>query len=177
MENSESKFGEDEEGLTILGALAQLKADIFKLQRKNLEENTEPLFLIEGGEIELKLVAKKDVKAEAKGLTKFKLVLAGGEAGGSIGGSSSHEHFQTIKIKFSALMPTKKDTSSDVSPESSTLTSPTHFSSTILPRVTSKWSVSPIVDWTDVFVQNIKLPQVEIWPKGSLFIHKDYCEP
>jgi len=90
-------------GLTILGALAQLRDDIEKLQEQNLQKGRAPLFLIEEGELELKLIAKRDMKAEGKGQAKFRLWVVDVEAGAGGSRSSSTEHLQTLKIKFRGL--------------------------------------------------------------------------
>jgi hypothetical protein len=92
------------EGLTILGALAQLKDDIRRLQEKDEELGRAPMFMIQEGELELKLTVVKDIKAEAKGMAKFKLILAGEVSVGASGGIS-RESLQTLKIKFRALLP------------------------------------------------------------------------
>lgn len=92
------------EGLTILGALAQLKEDIRRLQEKDEKLKRAPMFLIQEGELELKLTVVKDIKAEAKGMAKFKLILAGEASVGASGGISQ-ESLQTLKIKFRALLP------------------------------------------------------------------------
>lgn len=60
-------------GLTILSALAQLRDDLEKLQSQNVQKGRQPIFVIEGGGLELKLIAKRDAKAEGKGQAKFKL--------------------------------------------------------------------------------------------------------
>jgi hypothetical protein len=96
----------DAEGLTLLGALQQLKDDIIQLQQRSGEKGVGPMFLIEEGELELKLVARKDRKAEAKGVAKFRLFLAANvEASASGAMETSKEHTQTLKIKFKALPP------------------------------------------------------------------------
>ena len=93
------------DGLTILGALKQLRDEIEKLQKENSEKKRAPLFLIEEGELELKLIAKRDVKTEGKGQAKFKLWVVDVEAGAGRSGSNSTERLQTLKIKFKGLPP------------------------------------------------------------------------
>ncbi len=83
------------EGLTILGALSQLKDDIYKLQKQSEEKNQDPLFIIEEGELELKLISKK----AGKGSTGFKLYVFDS----SIKGSIEKEQLQTLKIKFRGI--------------------------------------------------------------------------
>jgi hypothetical protein len=102
-------------GLTILGALAQLRDDIEKLQEQNSQKGRAPLFLIEEGELELKLIAKRDVKAEGKGQAKFRLWVVDVEAGAGGSGSSSTERFQTLKIKFKGLAPKSAETATGMS--------------------------------------------------------------
>jgi len=84
----------DENGLTILGALEELKEDIRKMQEKHSDENR-PMFFIDEGELELKLVAKKSGGAE----TGFKLYLFNNK----IHGELSKESIQTLKIRFRAI--------------------------------------------------------------------------
>lgn len=92
-------------GLTILGALSQLRDDIEALQNKNKQKGREPLFMIEEGELELKLIAKKDIKAEGKAQAKFRLFVVDAEVGAKGSGASSTEHLQTLKIKFKGVTP------------------------------------------------------------------------
>jgi len=84
----------DENGLTILGALEELKSDIRKMQEKHNDKNR-PMFIIEEGELELKLVARKSGGAE----TGFKLYLFNNK----IHGDLSKESIQTLKIRFKAI--------------------------------------------------------------------------
>lgn len=105
MATRETDFKGDESGLTILGALAQLRDDLDKLQEENSQKGRTPLFQIEEGELELKLVAKRDVKAEGKGHVKFRLWVADAEVGAGGSGSTSTERLQTLKIKFKGLVP------------------------------------------------------------------------
>jgi hypothetical protein len=93
----------NDSGLTILGALSQLRDDIEALQNENKQKGREPLFMIEEGELELKLIAKKDIKAEGKAQAKFRLFVVDAEVGANGSGASSTEHLQTLKIKFKSL--------------------------------------------------------------------------
>ena len=105
MKNTNAKFGDDVEGLTLLGALEQLRDDILKLQEDMKLKQRSALFLIEEGELELKLVAKREKSTEAKGGGKIRLYIFEGDAGANIAGSESKEHVQTLKIKFRAIRP------------------------------------------------------------------------
>lgn len=102
-------------GLTILGALSQLRDDIEALQKENQQKGREPLFMIEEGELEPKLIAKKDVKAEGKTQAKFRLFVFDAEVGANGSGASSTEHFQTLKIKFKSLAPKSRGVSGGIS--------------------------------------------------------------
>lgn len=101
----QNQFGDDVEGLTILGALSQLKNDIYQLQSENEEEGRAGLFEIEGGELELKLVAKREKSAEGGGKARFRLYLFDLELGGKGEGKWAQEALQTLRIKFRGLSP------------------------------------------------------------------------
>lgn len=100
---NQDQFGDDVEGLTILGALSQLKNDIYQLQDENERDGREGLFEIEGGELELKLVARREKSARGGGKTRFRLYLFDLEFGGRGEGKRATEALQTLRIKFRGL--------------------------------------------------------------------------
>ncbi len=96
---------ESSEGLTILGALAQLKDEIYQLQNSEISKGNRPMFIIDEGELELKLVVKRERKLEGSAQGKFRLYVVDSEASvaGSGAGAGSREATQTLKIRFRAL--------------------------------------------------------------------------
>ncbi len=98
-----SAAGENGEGLTILGALAQLKQEITQIQDDAIRRKERPMFLIEGGELELKLVARRERKLDGKLGSKFRLYVFDGEASASASQGDASEAVQTLKLRFSAL--------------------------------------------------------------------------
>ena len=101
------------EGMSILAALTQLRDEIYSAQNAAIEAGRGPMFSIDEGELELKLVAKRERKREGSAKAAFKLFLLA-DAETSIAGSqtSTREAVQTLKIKFSSLS-AKKDKGGD----------------------------------------------------------------
>ena len=93
----------DPAGLTILGALAQLKQEIQQLQDEAIGRRELPMFLIEGGELELKLVARRERKADGKLGAKFRLFVADAETALAASQAHTQETVQTLKLRFGAL--------------------------------------------------------------------------
>ena len=93
----------DAAGLTILGALAQLKQEIQQLQDEAIGRRELPMFLIEGGELELKLVARRERKADGKLGAKFRLFVADADAALAASQANTQETVQTLKLRFGAL--------------------------------------------------------------------------
>ena len=93
----------DAGGLTILGALAQLKQEIRELQDDAIARRELPMFLIEGGELELKLVARREHKADGKLGAKFRLFVADAETSLAASQANTQETVQTLKLRFGAL--------------------------------------------------------------------------
>ncbi len=90
-------------GLTILGALAQLKQEIYQLQEEAIARQERPMFLIEGGELELKLVARRERKADGKLGAKFRLFVADAETSLAASQANTQETVQTLKLRFGSL--------------------------------------------------------------------------
>lgn len=90
-------------GLTILGALAQLKQEIQALQDDGIQRKELPMFVIEGGELELKLVAKRERKLDGKLGSKLKLYVFSVDGSASESHQTAQEAIQTLKIRFSGV--------------------------------------------------------------------------
>ena len=122
---------ESDTGLTILGALAQLKEEIYQFQNNRNDQNKPPMFFIEGGELELKLVAKRERKADGKLGAKIRMYVFDLDTAASNSQASTREEVQTLKIKFSSLW----------RPDASTTGSSTSF--VIKPTEMTKQEIPP----------------------------------
>jgi len=122
----------DENGLTIPGALEELKNDIRKMQEQHSDGN-KPMFLIEEGELELKLVARKSGGAE----TGFKLYLFNNE----IHGKLAKKSIRTLKIKCKAIDSNGAIAATAAVLSADTVGRPTNIESTPIPTGTPVISI------------------------------------
>jgi len=92
-------------GMSITAALSQLKSEILALQNQQIENKDLPMFCIDEGELELTLVARREVNVEGKANGKFKLFVVDCDMSGSGAVTLQREHTQTLRLKFRAIRP------------------------------------------------------------------------
>ncbi|WP_284446902.1 trypco2 family protein [Fluviibacter phosphoraccumulans] len=92
-------------GMSITAALSQLKSEILALQNQQIGNKDLPMFCIDEGELELTLVARREVNVEGKANGKFKLFVVDCDVSGSGAVTLQREHTQTLRLKFRAIRP------------------------------------------------------------------------
>jgi hypothetical protein len=91
--------------MTITAALLQLKNEILQMQDQEIAQGRAPMFIVEHGELELKLVAKREISASGSVGTKLRLCVLDADAALNASRSGYEEAVQTLRIHFRAVSP------------------------------------------------------------------------